>query len=141
MNLLTYLYRHSWRLLIFATVCGVVSGLCGAGVVALIGRGVEGGVQPWQTGLLFFALCLLQLTTKSMSEIALLRSTQNTILSLRVELSRRLLATPLKRLQELGKPGLLVILTKDVDTFIAAFQMLPAIRPVPTLRLWSPISP
>lgn len=127
MSVLTYLYRHSWRLLTFATVFSIVSGLCGAGVIALVGKGVAGGIQPWQTGLLFFVLCLLQLTTKSVSEIALIRSTQEAIFSLRVDLSRRVLATPFKRLQELGKPGLLVILTKDVDTFIAAFQTLPAI--------------
>lgn len=125
MNLISYLYRQSWRLLALATFCGVVSGLCGAGVVGLINKGVTGGMELWLSGLLFFGLCIVQLATKSFSEIALLRSTQDAIYSMRMDLSRKLLATPQKRLQELGKPGLLVILTKDVDTFVAAFQMLP----------------
>ena len=127
MNLLSYLYRQSWRLLLLATVFGTISGLCGAGVVALIGKGVKGDGDIWLSGLAFFGLCALQLVTKSVSEIALLRSTQDAILQLRVDLSRKLLATPLRRLQELGKPGLLVILTKDIDTFITAFQMLPSV--------------
>lgn len=108
-----------------ATVFGMISGLSGAGVVGLINKGVDGQMPLWMAGGLFFGLCILQLITKSFSEIALLKTTQDAIYSMRMELSRKLLATPQKRLQELGKPGLLVILTKDVDTFVAAFQMLP----------------
>jgi hypothetical protein len=124
MNLLSYPYRQSWRLLVLATVFGTISGLCGAGVVALIGKGVKGDGDIWLSGLAFFGLCALQLVTKSVSEIALLRSTQDAILQLRVDLSRKLPATPSRRLQELGKPGLLVNLTEDIDTFITAFQVL-----------------
>lgn len=125
MKLLSYLYRRSPSLWLFACIAGLVAGLSGAGLVAVIGQGVAGkgvvATLAWQ----FFALCAVFLAAKSGSEIALLRLTQATILEMRVDLSRKLLATPYKKLEEVGKPGLLVILTKDIDTFIGASQMLP----------------
>lgn len=127
MNLLSYLYRQSWKLLLLATITGVSSGLCGAALVAVISKGVTGGaaVQFPQLGWVFFGLCLAHLAFKSCTEIAMLHLTQEAVSQLRVVLSRKLLATPLKKLNELGKPALLVILTKDVDSFTMAFQWLP----------------
>lgn len=127
MNLLSYLYRQSWKLLLLATIAGVISGLSGAALAAVISRGVAGGVNSQLSMFagLFFGLCLAHLVFKSFSEIALLHLTQATISHLRVDLSRKLLATPLKKLHEMGKPGLLVILTKDIDSFTMAFQWLP----------------
>ncbi len=126
MNLLSYLYRQSSPLLLLASLLGIVGGLSGAALVAVISKGITG--DPSQLTLLagaFFGLCLLHVVAKTSSEIALLRLTQDAILNLRIELSRKLLATPQKRLQELGKPGLLAILTKDIDSFTLAFQWLP----------------
>ncbi|SHM78789.1 putative ATP-binding cassette transporter [Duganella sacchari] len=125
MNLLTYLYRQSRRLLTIATVAGSIGGVAGAALVAVISKGVSGKESPSALAWSFFGLCLVTLVCKSISEIALLRLTQDAIFRLRVALSRKLLATPLTRLQELGKHGLLAILTKDIDTFIQAFQFLP----------------
>ncbi|MES2295471.1 MAG: cyclic peptide export ABC transporter [Pseudomonadota bacterium] len=125
MNLLSYLYRQSWKVLLFASVAGMIGGLSGAALVALIGKGIGGGEPLAALAWSFFGLCLVSLAGKAYSEIALLKLTQEAIFSLRVDISRKLLATPLTKLQDLGKHGLLVILTKDIDTFIQAFQFLP----------------
>ena len=126
MNLLSYLYRQSGRLFLLAAVAGILSGLSGAALVAVIGRGINAGAEAL-AGLaaLFFSLALLHLITKSGSEIILLRLAQAAICDLRIRLSRKLLATPQVRLQEVGKSGLLVILTKDIDTFTHSFVTLP----------------
>jgi putative ATP-binding cassette transporter len=50
---------------------------------------------------------------------------QQVICSLRIELCRKILHTPYKKLEALGKPRLLAILTTDVGTFAQAAQMLP----------------
>ena len=126
MNLSSTLFRRSWHRLLLAVACGIVSGLSGAGVVALISKGVSGGGDMTALGLSFAALCVLQLATKSFSEIVLLRTTQDAVARLRIDLSTKLLATPLKALQKLGKSGLLVILTRDIDTFVGAVQLMPA---------------
>ena len=126
MKLLSYLYRQSGVLLLFSAVAGIVSGLSGAALVAVISKGI-GAPEDQLAGLatVFFSLALLHLLAKSSSEISLLRLTQSAICDLRIALSRKLLAAPQKRLQELGKPGLLVILTKDVDNFTQSFVSLP----------------
>jgi putative ATP-binding cassette transporter len=132
MNLLAYLYRQSWQLMLCAVISGLLAGLSGAALAAVIGQGINvsgNGVGALEAlnrlAWLFFGLCLLHLLTKSCSEIALLRLTQGTVARLRVDMSRKLLATSQKRLNEMGKPGLLVIMTKDIESFTAAFQWLP----------------
>ena len=126
MKLLSYLYRQSWPLLLFSSLTGILSGLSGAALVAVIGKGLSAeATQLNSLALWFFSLAVVHLLTKSASEISLLRLTQAAICELRISLSRKLLAAPQKRLQALGKPGLLVILTKDVDTFNQSFISLP----------------
>ena len=126
MRLIAYLYRQSWRLLLFASVMALLSGLSGAALIAIISKGVSGSPLPLTTlSLLFFGFTLLHLITKTSTEISLLHLTQEAIYRMRLELSQKLVATPQKRLQELGKPSLLVLMTKDIDAFSEVFVWLP----------------
>ena len=127
MNLLFYLYRQSWRLLMVATVTGLIGGLSGAALIAVITKVIDGAGELSTLAWVFFGLCLLLLVSTVVSSLALMHLTQTATLHLRIDLSRKLLATPLKKLQSLGKPNLLVILTQDIDAFIQAFQLLPHI--------------
>jgi putative ATP-binding cassette transporter len=123
MELLAFLIRQSRALLALAVLSGAASGIAGARLAAALSEAL---VAPTPAlGLLFFGLCALHLVGKSVSEIALIRLTQAAVQRMRVDLSRKLLAAPQRRLQELGKPGLLVILTKDIDTVVQAFTLLP----------------
>ena len=126
MKLVAYLYRQSWRLLLTAAFGGLFAGISGAALVAIISKGVAGSdlSLPTLAGL-FFGTALLHLIAKCTTEISLLHLTQTAIYQLRLDLSRKVLTTPQKRLQELGKPGLLVMLTKDIDSFTEAFVWLP----------------
>lgn len=125
MNLIRYLYRHSWYLALFAAISGVVSGLSSASLVALINRGIAAPEEIGRLGLAFAGLCVLLLASKLGADISLLHLTQQAIYQLRLALSRKLLATPLKKLQALGKHRLLVILTEDINTFTNAFEWVP----------------
>lgn len=127
MNLIKFLYRHSRVLLLLATLTSILAGLSGAALVGIISQGVAQTGASASAALMFFGFCLLYLACKSFSEISLLNITQSAIFELRVSLSYRLLRTPLKKLQELGAHGLLPILTRDVDTFIYAFQLFPIV--------------
>ncbi|MBF8669936.1 cyclic peptide export ABC transporter [Pseudomonas putida] len=125
MNLILYLYRQSARLLALASITGALGGLASAGLVILINRGLANPQQLPSLALAFFGLCAGMLVSKLCSEVSLLHLTQRAIFQMRIDLSRKLLATPLKRLQALGKHRLLVILTEDVHTFTAAFEWVP----------------
>jgi len=123
-NLLSFLVSQSPLLWVLTITAGLVGGASGAGLIALIAKNISGGMSP-TIAAMFFALCFIHLALKCISEITLLRLTQRTILALRLSLSRKLLATPLERLQALGKSNMLVILTKDVDALVLASQLLP----------------
>lgn len=125
MNLLTYLFRHSKTLLLFAIFTGAISGVASAALVGLINHGMTAPANFGLLGLAFLGLCALLLVSKLCSETTLYRLTQTAIYELRLRLSQRLIATPLEKLQALGKHRLLVILTEDVTVFANAFEWVP----------------
>ncbi|OEZ60781.1 MULTISPECIES: cyclic peptide export ABC transporter [unclassified Duganella] len=125
MKTIVYLYKQSWQLFWLATVLALVGGLSGAGVIASVGKGIHGDADYGKLGVSFFALAFLQLVCSSLSATALLRSTQRAIFRMRVDMSQKLLHTPFKKLQEMGKPALLTIMTDDINTFVMAFTLVP----------------
>lgn len=127
MNIIHFFFRQSWKLLLLSAAAGTVSGLAGAALVAVIGQGIGADTRITSFATEFFGLCLLYFAAKSCSELFLLRLTQDTICRFRVELSRKILAAPLKQLNQLGKHGLQVMLTRDIDMFSQAFQLLPMV--------------
>lgn len=126
MNLIRYLFRESSNRMVVATLGAVLAGVSGASVAKVISDqlGAAGGPTAARAAL-FFGVCLSYFVFKSVSEIALVHVVQAIILRLRVDLSRKMLATPIQRLQALGKAELMAILTNDITAFVQAFQMLP----------------
>lgn len=127
MNIVAFLSRQSWPMLLLAVSAGLLSGLSGAWLVKLIGDALHGGAPQAGMAWLFFGLCLLVTLAKTGSGLALLRLSQGATLALRVGLARKLLATPFKKLQAIGKAELLAILSSDVATVTQAFQNLPQV--------------
>jgi len=127
MGIVVYLYREAWKLLLLATVAGLAGGLSGAAIVAIIGERVVNVGALSTLAVTFLGLCLINLVSKTCSELALLQLTQLIVARMRISLSRKILSTPLKDLQQMGKSGLLVILTNDIDTFAQASHLLPFI--------------
>jgi putative ATP-binding cassette transporter len=126
MKIFAYLFRESRILLLLATLASLVTGLSGAGLATLIGKGIAGEGQAGHAWL-FFGLCLAFVVSRTLSEVGLIHIVQNVILRLRVDLSRRILATPLKKLQSAGRGELFAIMTNDISVFVQAFQALPMI--------------
>ena len=126
MTLIRFLYRHSPALFMLAALTSFLSGVGGAAVIGIISEAVANASVPRnQAAWSFFGACLAYLACKSVSEISLLSLTEDAICHLRVSLSYKLLGTPIKTLQSLGKDSLLVTLTRDIDTFVHAFQLMP----------------
>ena len=124
-KLIGYLYRQAAMLLLVAMVCAIISGLSGATLIRVVNAGIDSQAVTAALALQFFTLIAVTVLARSAAQIAILHLSQAAAFDMRVELSRKLLATPHERLQALGKPGLLAILTRDIETFVGALQVLP----------------
>ncbi len=125
MNLFAYLYRGSYSLFVLSVLSGLIGGLSGAGLIALVTKGFNAAERPLSLIIFFFVVGATHVVSKTYSSVALAQLAQTAILRLRLDLSRSLLGTPLEKLHALGKHGILANLTKDVDSLMQALQSVP----------------
>lgn len=109
-----------------AAVAGLLNGASTAGLIALINGALHhsqalGPFLPWA----FLGLALLLLLTHFASQVLLVRAAQQAVLEMRLLLSRRILASPLRQLEGIGTAQLLATLTDDVDAVSRSFSALP----------------
>lgn len=128
MNLVLFLLRTSWTSVVIALVTGLISGGCSAGLIALISQAI---VQDSpSTGLVtvaFIGLGGVALTMSVVSRILLVQFSQDAVFGLQLHISRQILAAELKRLETLGLPRLLAMLTEDIQTVSSAVGVLPVL--------------
>src|SRR5215216_2275328 len=127
MKLVSFLLRTSRSIVFFAILGGLIAGVTNAGLIALINRSVtrSGPSSPilvWG----FVGLCLLLPVTRFISSALLIKLAQKAIYDLRMHLSGRILAAPLRSLEEIGPSRLLGALTDDVRTITTALISIPA---------------
>jgi putative pyoverdin transport system ATP-binding/permease protein len=122
-----YLFRQSWKIFVLAIVAGLIGGGSSASLSILIGKAISGTLELPRGAWMFFFLCTTAVLARCCSEITLTYLSQNTIARLRVDLSRRMIGTPLTQLQSLGSAELLVMLTSDINRFVSSFQALPVV--------------
>ena len=120
------LLRGSRRQLAGAVLSGALSGLGVAGLIALINTALSApraDLPPLMVA--FAALCVTVFVSRTYSEMLLVRLSQRVIATLRGELSRQILASPLRRLEAQGAHRLLAALTEDVQKIAALLTRLP----------------
>jgi putative ATP-binding cassette transporter len=125
--LISILLRHSSRTVALATLAGVLSGGANAVLLALANAALH-HLRPWGDLRLvgsFVAVCLLLPGLRAASSYLLVRLSQRMVMDLRRELGRKILAAPLRRLEELGIPRLFAVLTEDVAAVAGALRTLP----------------
>ncbi|NJM74608.1 MAG: cyclic peptide export ABC transporter [Acaryochloridaceae cyanobacterium RU_4_10] len=121
MNLLHLLLSTSWLSVAFAVVAGLLGGICSAGLIALINFAIANPQSSnWMLLMGFIGLCLLLLGTMTYSLLILGRLVHGVTFRLRIQLIQRILACPLRHLEELGAPKLLAALTDDVEAISMA---------------------
>jgi putative ATP-binding cassette transporter len=107
---------------------GIISGASNAALLALIGRWLSStGPMSTQFIIIFFALCITLPVARFASEGMLINLSSRAMLELRVRLSRQILSTPLRRLEELGPPRLLATLTQDVPAIGSSLVNIPIV--------------
>jgi putative ATP-binding cassette transporter len=126
MNLFLFLINHSRRVVLIALFLGVLSGVCNAAFIAIINSALKSDGSPSSFLLKsFLALCVILPLTRLLSELLLTRMGQKALLDLRLRLSRQILATPLRYLEEIGAHRLLAALAEDVPVITNAMVALP----------------
>lgn len=127
MKLIYFLLRSSWRMLAIAVITGFLSGGSSASLIALISHAVSHSPN-WSVKSIawgFVGLAIVALTTSIISQVMLIRLSQNAIFQLRMRLSRQILSSQLSHLEKLGNPRLLATLTEDVQAVANAVNVIP----------------
>ncbi|QIR35373.1 cyclic peptide export ABC transporter [Tolypothrix sp. PCC 7910] len=127
MNLIYFLLRSSWGLVAIAIVTGFLSGGSSAGLIALISSAANPSTSTPLTTIAwgFVGLAIVALVTSIISQVMLVRLSQNAILQLRMGLSHQILGSELSHLEHLGNPRLLATLTEDVQAVANAVYIIP----------------
>ncbi len=128
-KLVKLLARTSRYRAIFAALAGFLSGITGAGIIAVVNEGLDPDpVRPVPELAVIFAVLFLAVPlARLLSDYLLVRLGQEAVLQLQLMLSRRILAAPLRQLEGLGSHRLLASLTDDILSITAAIGQLPAI--------------
>jgi putative ATP-binding cassette transporter len=132
-KLISYFLRSSRSprdkaMVVLILIAGILSGIAGTSLIALINGTLNGGRQGsalfagWFIGL----LVLLPVLRFGASAL-LVRISQQAFHELRLDLCRRILSAPLRRLEQYGSARLLASLTDDVGTIGGALGTLPTL--------------
>jgi len=111
-----------------AVAAGLLGGVCSAGLIALINTALHRTDLP-RTRLIagFAGLMVAKIGSQALARLLLDRFTQRTLMRLCRDLTRRVLATPLRRLEDVGIPRILATLTDDVAVLGWAAQNVPVL--------------
>ena len=126
MNLFYFLLRTSRRIVFLAVVAGLVAGASGAGLIALIhtvssNDGPLSVIWVWR----FAGVLVVATISAFLSQYLLIRLFQKAIADLRMDLSRKIVAAPMRHIEELGDFRLLAALTDDVRTITTTLRRAP----------------
>ncbi len=128
MNLLKFLLKQCRGMVLVTGVIALFSGACNAGLIALINSAVNNPQGASVAVLLgFAALALGKIGTGCVSQVWLIRFSQQAIADVRRELVRKILAVPLRQFEEVGAPRLMVALTDDIGNITSALFGFPTL--------------
>jgi len=127
MKFLTFVTKYSRTLVILAILTGALSGLCKALVIAVANHVLNPHNPADNRWLLvaFIAICLLEPLSRFIAQGLLTYLGQKAIFDLRMRLTRQILATPLRALEELGQARIMAVLTDDISAISTTLIGIP----------------
>ena len=130
MKLLKFILRSCRGMIVLTVITAILSGACNAGLIAAVNEALHrsAGVGFWIV-VAFIGLGLGRLASSYFSQMISVRFSQGTIAQLRRDLVQAILRAPLRQIEELGSPRLLVALTDDV------YQVTQALLAIPILAV------
>ncbi|MFP5265679.1 MAG: cyclic peptide export ABC transporter [Blastocatellia bacterium] len=127
MRPLTFFLSTSKKTVILAVVTGLLSGMTSAGLIALINSTLHGSHSGERLALSFAALAVAAIISGAASQLLLMHMVQHTIYDLRTSLSRRIMASPLRHLEEIGPNRLFASLTEDIPALATSLLTVPSL--------------
>src|SRR5436309_1072957 len=126
MKLIKFVFQKCRRMMMVTAVAAGLSGACNAGLLAMVNRVLDDPPAPGQVFIIvFIGLVIGKIVTGFLSQFALTRFSQEIIAQLRYDLVHKILNVPLRRLEEIGAPRLMVALTEDVLNITQALLGIP----------------
>jgi putative ATP-binding cassette transporter len=128
MELIYFIARYSRRAAILAILTGILSGVSNTGLLVVINSTLAGGSLPVTMQVLcFVGLCLVLPLTRFLAEALLTKLGQGALYNLRLQLSKRILGAPLRRLEEMGAHRILATLTDDLPAITNGLLLIPVL--------------
>lgn len=128
MKLLSFLFQHCRSMLAITVAAALISGACNAGLIALINHVLNDPQRHLTltfTASIFGLLVFGKLVTGFISQLCLIRHSQQAVAELRRHLVQRILAVPLRRLEQVGASRVMVTLVDDVNRLMTALFAFP----------------
>ncbi len=126
MKLFSYLLRYSKGRMALAAFVGIIGGISSAALMVVINERLKSSsVSVSSFALSFVGFVLAVLVSNLGSRLLLVHLSQKATYELNVRLCKHVLATPLRRLEEIGMHRILTTLTQDVPAITAALIELP----------------
>jgi putative ATP-binding cassette transporter len=128
MNVFSLLLRASRGHFVLAVVLGLVAGASSARLIALINEALthEGPLER-RLVLTFAGVALLAMVARGAAQMLLTRLNVGTLYQLRMGLSRRILAAPLRSLEQVGNARVLSALQEDAVAINQGLVNLPTL--------------
>jgi len=128
MVLLISLLKKFWRVVLLATLAGLAAGGTSAALIAMTNDAISGNEISIRWQIVAFAILgLMMLLAGFASRTLLIQISQRAVMQLRLQLSERILATPLRLLEQIGGPRLLVALSDDTFAISSALTIVPSL--------------
>ncbi len=130
-KLLSYLLRMSRRIsfsrwtIAIALVTGLISGIGLTGLLAIISSLIVGKPNVAHPFWAFAAFCFVVPTSRLISQSLFNALTTRVLFETRLQSCRKILAAPLRSLEEIGPHRLLATLTDDITNLTTAFIQIP----------------
>ncbi|RKG52244.1 cyclic peptide export ABC transporter [Corallococcus sp. AB011P] len=126
MKLLSLLFQASKGRFLASVLAGLVSGACGAGLIAMINRALAGTQAHGAVEVsLFVGLVVVALVSRIAAQVLISQINQDSLFDLRLKMSAQIARAPLRQLEEQGSHRLLSALTEDLFHLTNAMAMLP----------------
>jgi putative pyoverdin transport system ATP-binding/permease protein len=124
MQVIWFLIKASWKAMAIAITTGLISGVTSAALIAIVNTSLNSD-NPATWLYPFLGIATISLITGIISRFVLIDLAQNSVYDVRLRLSRRILAAPFQKLEQLGASKLLATLTDDVASLSGSISIIP----------------
>jgi putative ATP-binding cassette transporter len=125
MQLIRFLFSISWTRIVAVFATGLICGVANTYLLTLISSAVSPEAHSGSTLQRFALTGSVALVGAVLSQVLLIRLTQDAIYQLREGLSSRVVSAPLEHLERLGMHRLIATLTEDVRSLSQAVTAIP----------------